>query len=73
MKYHEREVKRYDLGNGWGIDCITHIDFGEKSYEINVVMLCVPWEEVVHSIKKIKDPAEANQKFKELVERYKKL
>lgn len=64
------EVKSYKVNNTWGINCITY-DNGTMGLE--VVMLTVPWLEVVEAKYKIKDKSEANAKFKELAEKYKKL
>ena len=70
----KREVKTYDLKNGVGIDCITIENefLGTKRYEVNVVMLDVPWREKMDS-HKVSTPEEANAKFKEMVEKYKKM
>jgi len=70
----KREVKTYDLKNGIGIDCVTIENeyFGTKKYEVNVVMLCVPWREEMEGYK-IAKPEDANVKFKEMVEKYKNM
>lgn len=63
-------VKSYKINEQWGINCITY-DNGTMGLE--VVMLTVPWLEVVDSVYKITDKTEANNKFKELSAKYKNL
>lgn len=67
-----RSQKHYDLKNGFGVICTTDEDnfSHEKSYSIEVVMLTVPWQEVVVRKSNINTSEEANLVFKELVEKY---
>jgi hypothetical protein len=69
---YKRDVKTYDLKNGWGIDCVTYTDTWQgKWYEVNAIMLCVPWHEVVKSFQHIETPEEANKIFMQLYNEYK--
>lgn len=63
-------VKSYKINEQWGINCITY-DNGTMNLE--VVMLTVPWLEVVESTGRLYNKGLANSKFKELVQKYKKL
>lgn len=63
-------VKSYKINNTWGINCITNTD---GSMSIDVIMVSVPWQEVVESTGKVFDKDLANYKFKELVQKYKNL
>lgn len=63
-------VKSYKINNTWGINCITNTD---GSMSIDVIMVSVPWQEVVESTGKVFDKDLANSKFKELVQKYKNL
>lgn len=71
----KRSTKTYDLKNGYGIDCITIENeyYNTKWFQIDVVMLCVPWREVVESYGRISSSDEANNIFKSMVEKYRKL
>ena len=64
------DVKRYKIDNDWGMECYTYRD---GSMSIDVVMISVPWNEVVETTGKIKDKDEANSRFKELFNKYKNL
>ena len=70
-----REVKRYKVAEIWGIECATFVNdvTGEKQYSIEVIQTDLPWEEKVDGYYGIKDNAEANKLFKELVEKYRNL
>ena len=63
-------VKSYKINNTWDINCITNTD---GSMSIDVIMVSVPWQEVVESTGKVFDKDLANSRFKELVQKYKKL
>ena len=62
-----REVKSYKVNESFGINCTT-ID---NSMSIEVVMLFVPWLEVVEGKYNLIDKEEANKAFKELADKYK--
>ena len=63
-------IKSYKVNNTWGINCITNND---GSMGLEVVMISVPWQEIVESEYNIKDKDVANVKFKELVNKYRQL
>lgn len=63
-------VKSYKVNNWWGINCITR-DSG--SMRVEVVMLQVPWQEVVDFTDNITDKNVANNTFKSYVEKYRSL
>lgn len=67
-----REVKTYNLQNGFGIECITKINnyTQNKTYNIRVIMLNVEWHDVVIAYDGIKSPGEANNIFKNLYQKY---
>lgn len=62
-----REVKSYKVNESFGINCTT-ID---SSMSIEVVMLVVPWLEVVEGKYNLTDKEEANKAFKLLADKYK--
>lgn len=64
------EYKQYKIDDYWGINCITWKD---GSMSLEVFMLQVPWQEIVESTNKMYDKTEANNKFKELVSKYRSL
>ena len=71
----KRSTKTYDLKNGYGIECITIENefYGTKWFQIDVVMLCVPWKEVVESYSNIKSKEQANEVYQRLAKKYKAL
>lgn len=62
-----RSVKSYKVNESFGINCTT-ID---NSMSIEVVMLVVPWLEVVEGKYNLTDKEEANKAFKCLADKYK--
>lgn len=62
------QVKQYAINKDWGINCIQGAD-GKMGIE--VIMLCVPWQEVVEAEYGITEKDRANKLFKELVAKYK--
>ena len=60
------EVKRYTLNRDFTIEC----EMGDKM-SVRVIMISLPFEPVIEEIKDIKDKNVANQKFKELAQKYK--
>lgn len=68
----KRSTKAYNLGNGYGIECVTIENqyTGERYFDVNVILLAVPWLEVVNKVTRISDPTVANKVFKEFKERY---
>lgn len=70
-----RESKYYSLNNGYGIVCttVTNVFTNEKSYIVEVLLLTVPWQEVLFRKEGIRTPKEANDLFKQLVSKYKQL
>lgn len=70
--YLKRSTKSYNLGNGYGIECVTIENqyTGERYFNVNVILLAVPWLEVVNRVTRIYDPTVANRVFKEFKERY---
>lgn len=67
-----RTVKTYKLNRDYSIDCITITNiYGEKKYNIYVVLECVPWREILRSFENITDATEANTKFIQLKNEYK--
>ena len=60
-------LKQYKINNSWGINCIT---YENGTMGLEVMMLQVPWLEVVESVSGIADKNTANKLFKELVEKY---
>lgn len=67
-----RTTKSINLGNGWGIDCITSYNAftGIKRYSVEVCMELVPWRETVESYSGLSIPEEANQKYIEMKKKY---
>lgn len=67
-----RQTKTINLGNGWGIDCITAYNAytGTKRYSVEVCMEYVPWRETVESYSGLTTPEEANKKYKEMKIKY---
>lgn len=59
-------VKRYRLNSDFGIVCETT----RRGMTIYVVLICVPWEEVIEEYVNIKDKDEANRLFIELRRKY---
>lgn len=68
----KRSTKSYNLGNGYGIECVTIENqyTGERYFDVNVILLDVPWLEVVNRVTRIYDTTVANKVFKEFKERY---
>ena len=62
-----RSVKSYKINESWGIKCTTV----DSSMSIEVVMLFVPWLEVVDGVYNLTDKEKANKAFKELADKYK--
>jgi hypothetical protein len=62
-----RSVKSYKINESWGINCTTV----DSSMSIEVVMLFVPWLEVVDGVYNLTDKEKANKAFKELADKYK--
>lgn len=62
-----RSVKSYKINDSWGIKCTTV----DNSMSIEVVMLFVPWLEVVDGVYNLTDKEKANKAFKELADKYK--
>ncbi len=68
----KRSTKSYNLGNGYGIECVTIENqyTGERYFDVNVILLAVPWLEVINRVTRISNPTVANRVFKEFKERY---
>lgn len=60
------DVKKYTLNKDFEIEC----EMG-SSMSIRVILVSVPFEPVIEEFKDIRDKNEANQKFKELAQKYK--
>lgn len=74
MVLYLRDVKNYRVNRDWSINCVTsHNIDGSITYGMEVIMECVTWKEVTYQISGIKDKDVANQKFQELVKKYKNL
>lgn len=68
------DTKQYKINKRWGINCKTYKDYvGNKYYDVEVIMLDVPWQEVVDCRRNITDSRIANSIFKEFVAKYKRL
>lgn len=59
--------KEYKLNDTFGIVCSG----SENRMNVEVVMISVPWEEVVESVRGISDKDTANATFKAMVAKYK--
>lgn len=63
--------RRYDLGNGYGIDCSTHQAFGGGIvYSVEVVILGLPFEDVLDFVR-TPSKDEANVAFQRFARYYK--
>ena len=60
------DIKKYILNKDFAIEC----EIG-SSMAIRVVLVSVSFEPVIEEIKGIRDKNTANQKFKELAQKYK--
>lgn len=66
------EFKDYKVNNTWGIRCITYSDyFGNKSYEVQQVMINVFWFDIVKTSGILYDKDSANSYFKNLIKEIK--
>lgn len=64
------KISSYPVARDYRVDCITREDdLGNKSYEIAVVFETLGL--TVESFKNIKNPKDANVRFKETMEKYK--
>lgn len=65
------DYKAYRVNSSWGIECYTDRNpyTNEMSYRVDVVMLGVPWLEVVESYI-VHDKDEANKIFLVMAKKY---
>lgn len=59
--------REYKLNGTFGIVCSSN----GASMRVEVVMICVPWLEVVEGYNTLENVDEANRVFKQMVEKYK--
>lgn len=60
------KIKDYRLNENFGIRCITY----PSSYSVEIVILGLPWLEVVESVERIPNKDEANRVFLQLKNKY---
>lgn len=64
------EVKSFTLNRDFGIDCQTKVVDGVKLYSVYVVLISVPFLEIVESVERLTSPEEANRVFKMFSDKY---
>lgn len=65
-------VKDYKITNDWALRCVTYTNyFGETAYEVQEIMLGIPWLEITETSGILYDKDIANQKFLEMKQKIK--